>query len=138
MPMLIRRPDWPQRLNRVIEHHRAAQFRWGEYDCGTLFSDVVYAMTDWDPMEPMGRWYSEATAMRALLGTGHRTMQAYVAGILDEVPPSMARRGDVGFTSGCGPLSCPAIVVGAEAVSRDTKDWMIVPASQLMTAYRIG
>lgn len=135
---IARRTDWPQRLNLAVRLHMKGDFEWGQYDCGTLFSDAVFGMTDWDPMEPFGRWRSETDVMRSMVLLGVRTLKDYVATVLPEIAPAMARRGDVGYAAEVGQLSCPAIILGAEAVSRDQEGWISIPTSSLVTAYRVG
>lgn len=137
---LKRRHDWPERLNEVVAAHREwpGSIWWGQYDCGVLVSDTIWAMTDVDPMEDLGRWNSEASAMRAMLASGNRTMKDYFDAKFEHLPVALARRGDVGYGAEVGALSCPAIIVGSEAVSRDQSGWVVFPVSQLKTAYRIG
>lgn len=133
-----RRPDWPERLLFAIAQHQAGTFQWGQYDCGTLFSDCVYAMTGHDPMEELGRWVSERSAMRCLVQSGHSSIKSFLDARLPAITPSDAGRGDIGYTAAYGPLTCPAVVVGAEAMSRDEQGWIMMPVSKLVTAYRIG
>lgn len=138
MLTLKRRPDWPERLNRALAEHRKGAFEWGQFDCGILFSDVVWAMTDTDPMEVFGRWRTEHEALRAVVRSGHSSVKAYLDSVLPQIPVARARRGDVGYAEGVTPISCPAIVTGAEAQSRDERGWLVFPTSRLTTAYRIG
>lgn len=135
---LVRRPDWPERLAFAIAEHRKGAFEWGQYDCGTLFSDCVYAMTDADPLEPFGQWRSKFTGLRCLAKTGCRSVQEAVAERFEEVPVLQARRGDVGFVAGSGPLTCPVIITGADAISRNEAGWISVPIDLLTVAYRVG
>lgn len=135
---IARRPDWPARLNLAIRLHMKGEFEWGQYDCGTLFSDAVYAMTDFDPMQPFGRWKSETDVMRTMVTLGVKTLKDYVISVLPEIAPAMARRGDVGYAAEVGTLSCPAIILGTEAVSRDQSGWVSIPTTSLVTAYRVG
>ena len=137
---LTRRHDWPERLNGIVSAH--AEWRgtiwWGQYDCGILFSDAVWGMTDVDPIEELGEWHSEESAVRAMLSSGHRSMKSYLDTKLETIPLSMARRGDVGYAADPDPLTCPAVIVGSEAVSRGHEGWIVFPVSKLITAYRIG
>lgn len=137
---LMRRHDWPERLNGIVAAHREwdGTIWWGQYDCGTIFSDAVWGMTDVDPIEELGRWTSEQSAMRAMLSSGHRSMKDYLDTKFDQVPVAHARRGDVGYPAEIFPLSCPSVIVGAEAVSRTQDGWIVFPTSKLSTAYRIG
>lgn len=133
-----RRPDWPDRLALAIAEHRAGAFQWGEYDCATFFSDVAFAMTDADPFEGLGRWRSASDALRLVVGTGSLSVKEYLDRRLPQIPPAQARRGDVGYLAAFETLTCPFVVVGAEAMSRAENGWVVVPLSHLATAYRIG
>lgn len=133
-----RRPDWPERLALALSEHRAGPFAWGQYDCATLFSDAVFAMTDADPFEGLGHWRSANDALRILARTGALSVKDFLDSRLPRIAPAAARRGDVGYLASYDTLTCPAIVVGAAAVSRTETGWLLFPISELTTAYRIG
>ncbi len=133
-----RRDDAIERMNFALQEHRKLDFIWGQSDCGIIFSDVAWAMTDVDPMEIFGKWTSEVGAIRALVHAGFLSVKEYVDAELEVIPVSQARRGDVGYPKDVSALMCPAIVVGAEAVSRNPEGWVRIPRSQLVTAYRVG
>lgn len=133
-----RRPDWAERMNFALMQHRTLPYIWGQSDCGVVFSDVAWAMTDSDPMEAFGRWHDPHSALRAVMNTGYRSVKQYLDAQLEQVPVLQARRGDAGYSSLVDTLTCPAIVVGAEAISRDHDGWVAIPLSQLTTVYRIG
>lgn len=135
---LHRRDDWPERLQFAITEHQKGDFEWGQYDCATLFSDAVWAMTNVDPLEEGGRWRSEFDALRALVRVGHTSIKSFLDAKFETVHPSEARRGDVGYPANPQALSCPAVIVGAEAMSRDQSGWIVFPVSELKTVYRIG
>jgi hypothetical protein len=133
-----RRQDWAERMNFAIREHRTLPYIWGQSDCGVLFSDVVWAMTDEDPMLAFGRWTSELSALRAVVLAGVSSVKEYLDRELETVSVALARRGDVGYCTETQPLSCPAVIVGSEAISRDHNGWVAVPLSRLSTVYRIG
>ncbi|WP_414461829.1 DUF6950 family protein [Hyphomicrobium sp. DY-1] len=133
-----RRNDCIERMNFALREHRKLDFIWGQSDCGIIFSDVAWAMTDVDPMKIFGRWNSEHGALRALVSTGFVSVKDYLDAELEIIPVSEARRGDVGYPEDVTSLMCPAIITGAEAVSRNPDGWITVPRSQLVTAYRVG
>ncbi|WP_339085968.1 DUF6950 family protein [Hyphomicrobium sp. ghe19] len=123
----------------VDEHLKEVDFIWGQTDCAVLFSDVVFAITDCDPFEIAGRWSSALGAAKALARTGHRSVKSFCDASFDTISPSMARRGDAGYVGNPeDPLTSPAIVLGAEAISRGLDGWVRFPVSTLTTAYRIG
>tara|TARA_R110000868_G_scaffold936_1_gene7121 strand:- start:12585 stop:13010 length:426 start_codon:yes stop_codon:yes gene_type:complete len=130
--------DWPERLVEAIELQRRAPFCWGAADCATLFGAVIEAMTGEDPLARYRPWSSETTAARALLSSGSRTVTEFVRTILVEIPPSMAGRGDFGYLGGArNPLQFPAVITGAEAMSRDPAGWIVVPRGMIVEAYSL-
>lgn len=135
---LTRVEGWPERLMRLVDRHRAAEFEWGVYDCATLFAGAVEAVTGMDPLEKYRPWKSERSARMKMIKAGWKDMQAFCFDHFPEVSAVRARRGDVGFGKLAHSLSCPAVVVGAHAVSRDANGWIVLPTSLLTTAFRVG
>lgn len=133
----MRLPDWPDRLLTVIEWHRNHAFAWGDFDCGTLFSDAVTAVTGADPLEGY-LWRNEREALKFLALRQVDSMLEFVACRFDEIVPCDARRGDIGWTVRLDPIVCPAIITGAEAVSRDASGWISVPRTHIVRAFKVG
>ncbi len=134
----MRRDDWPERMAKAVREHRTLPFTWGQSDCGVFFSDVAWAMTDEDPMLIFGRWNSEQSALKALVRAEVTSVKEYLDANLERIPASAARRGDAGYNREISSLSCPAIIVGREAISRNPDGWIRIPITQLDTVYRIG
>lgn len=128
---------WADRLLEVVELHRAAPFVWGRTDCAMLFRHCAQVCTGVDPLADLSPWYSRASAARALLRAGHRTAIDLVAARFVEIHPAQAQRGDVGFCEIRDDLSAPAIILGAEAVSRDESRFLVFPAGLLVRTFRI-
>lgn len=133
-----RLPDWPDRLVSVVARHRDAAFAWGDFDCATLFAEAVHSVTGEDPFGGLGPWQSERDALRILAATGSDSVKGFFDARLPLVHRSELRRGDAGYAATAERLSCPVIVLGAEAVSRDHAGWVVLPVSLITTAYRIG
>jgi len=132
-----RLPDWPERLFDTIQRHQASPFAWGVCDCGTLFAESVVAVTGCDPREG-STWTSRLGALRFLKTRSVPDMLTFVAERFDEIVPADARRGDVGFAVVRGSLTCPAIITGAEAVSRDDDGWIVMPRALIVRAFKVG
>lgn len=135
---LQRVTGWPERLITVVGDHRAQAFAWGKYDCATFFGDCVERITGLDLFAAYWPWRSEREAAEKLIASGYRDMEHFTASLLPAIAPAMARRGDVGFPAGRPRLSCPYVIMGAEAMSRDERDWLVVPTALLATTYRVG
>lgn len=123
----------------TIARHQAAPFAWGRYDCATLFGDVVEAVTGGNPIARHGPWFSARMALKQLRLAGAQDARSFVAMHLPRVDASAARRGDVGYPAGAiAALQMPAVVVGAEAVSRDERGWIVFPRSLLVECFAVG
>lgn len=132
----MRSPDWSERFVEVIEHHRRAQFAWGTYDCATLLRDTALALGAHDPWEGE-TWSSALSAMLGIRKRGAKSVREYIRARLEPIDQAEALRGDVGFTDDHDTLMCPAIVVGAEAVSRNEVGWIVLPRTFLVECYRL-
>lgn len=138
MLTLTRAPDWPDALLATLERHRAADFAWGVTDCATLFRDCVLAVTGFDPLCEFERWESERDALRLISGAGFGSMRKFCDSRFPAMPVAFARRGDLVLPEGAPPLMCPAVVTGADAVSRDPSGWVVAPLGVMAYAWRVG
>lgn len=133
----MRREDWPERLNRVIEQARGRRFAWGAHDCVTFAADCVRAMTDDDPLELLrGAYEGAAGAARLLAGMGG--MQAAVGTRLGQpVPPARARRGDVVLFESARHGQTLGVCVGAALVGPGEAGLLRLPMSQALLAWPV-
>lgn len=138
MLTLSRQPGWAERLLALVESYRAKPFVWGEADCATFFAEAVQAVTGFHPLVGYMPYSSELGAMKMLAGSGYDDMLHFARCLFPEVAPSLARRGDIGFIADRERLTCPAVIVGHEAVSRNQAGWLMFPVASLATAFRIG
>jgi hypothetical protein len=138
MRTLMRRDGWPERLVATIERHRAEVFAWGSFDCATLFAECVAAVTGIDPLCDFERWTSERDALRVLSGSGFASMAAFCDHHFPAVPVSLARRGDLVLPAAAPPIMCPAVVIGAQAVSRDLSGFVVAPVEAMTHAWKVG
>lgn len=138
MLTLTRREGWPDGLFATIARHRRAPFVWGETDCATLFADCVAAVTGVNPLSEINGWSSEAEALKRLSDQGFTSMAEFCDNRFPTIPVSAARRGDLVLPASPPPLMCPAIVTGAEAVSRDRSGWVVAPLGLMAFAWKVG
>lgn len=135
----MRLEDWPERLEAIIRRHQTATFKWGRFDCATLVSDAVWAMTGEDPLARFRPWMGESTASRALLSSGHRSVPSWIGSTFPEIACAKAGRGDLGYCAGdTGALQFPAIIMGAHCVSRDEHAWIVFPRDLLARTFKVG
>lgn len=133
-----RRFDWAERLLDHVTREQGKAFAWGHADCGTLFGGAVEAVTGSNPLAPFGAWTSEREAMEVLARMGVTSMLEFCSQHFRAIQPADARRGDVGYVDRLTRLTCPAIIVGAEAVSRDASGWISFPRSEIAIAFQVG
>ena len=102
-----------------------------------MFADVVYGMTGFNPMHGSRPYYSAVSAARSLLDFGFKSMLALVEARFEEIPPSLAMRGDLGFVEGHDPLMSPAVIDGSVAHSKNEGGTVIVPRSHIVRAFAV-
>jgi hypothetical protein len=110
---------------------------WGRLDCLTLVRDMVVALTGADASAWPSGWTDEASARRILARCGCRDVGDVLAAVLEEIPPTFARMGDVGTVEGPdGPAGC--IVLG-ETLALVRADGLSVSAPRrlLVRAFRV-
>lgn len=134
---MARVKNWPDRLEEVIAAYQGGVFVWGSRDCFRLTMDVALALTGTDPYADLEPYDSETGAARRLVERGYATLGDALAAVLPEVPPSMARRGDVGVVDEAG-TDAGVVVIGADVVGMSQRGLTRVPRSRLMRAFRIG
>lgn len=92
----LRRPDWPERLARVIEDARSVPFEYGVCDCVVFSAAAVRAVTGADVLGPLrGGWSSGLQAARMLRRRGG--LMAAASSVLGpaDTRVQLAQRGDV-------------------------------------------
>lgn len=134
---MTRKPDWPERLISIIDHHMHAPFQWGVSDCGILFADVSKALTGFDPLKHMRRYRTKAGALKTLKRHGYDSVADLVADKFEEFPMAQAGRGDLAMPEITDALSSPAVITGAQAVSKNEHGPVVLPRSLLIQAYRV-
>lgn len=95
MTALRRVRDWRARLSDLIEDRRRIPYS-EENNCGLFLADCIQAMTGVDlAAEFRGKFRSVAEAIILLRKAGYPDLCVFAAAHLDEIPPAMARAGDI-------------------------------------------
>jgi hypothetical protein len=125
-------------MRAVLAEHRAHPFEWGVSDC-SLFADVVYAITGFDPIAQVRGYDSEITALRALRVAGFQTTADLVRASFAPIDPAHAQRGDLGYPAFIRhPLMSPAVIDGPVAFSKSPGEgWIVFPVASLATVYAV-
>jgi hypothetical protein len=95
--MTIKRlDDWADRLKAAIEAKAHEPHSWGDNDCALFAADVIEAMTGVDIAKDFrGKYTTEIGAARMLKKAGFSSLSELGNSMLESVPPSFARRGDI-------------------------------------------
>ena len=134
----MRLPDWEQRLAAVIAAYQAGGFVWGSRDCFRLTVDVARAVAGlslWPDLRPYrcARGAAVRLARYRFAGVGDA-----LAAVLPEVPPALARAGDVGVVIE-GNAEAGVVVLGAEIVGMAPgRGLTVLPLVRLHRAFRVG
>lgn len=136
---LSRQTGWERRLTELLAREQATPFAWGSADCATLAIGAVLAITGTDIAEGLPAWFSPNTAARTLKRAGCASAAEFFALHLPEIPLVDAHRGDLVLPAGpLDPLACPAILTGAEAMSRNEGGWVVMPRGLAARAFKVG
>jgi len=121
---MIRRDDWPQRLNEYLTACRDKKFQLGKFDCAKFAAGAIKAMTDEDVMPVKYSTKKEAVKLMA-----QKPMTEWLAEVLEPCHPAKAQRGDIGvFDGACG------VVIGRYTIFAGDQ-WMVVPTLKLEAAF---
>ena len=108
----MRLPDWEDRLAAYLLGVRDMPHAYGSHDCALHGADAVRAMTGDDFGAPFrGRYNTELGAARALRKYGAGTLEATFSAHFEDVPPALARRGDLVLAQGS-----IGVCIGGEAI----------------------
>jgi len=147
--MLARIEGWEGAFLALIQARARAPLHWGTHDCCLFAADVVLAVTGVDLGTPFrGRYKTPRGALGALrrfAGGGVAAAAEKIAEryAIREIPPLMARRGDVGLlpavaAPGSGFDGALGVCVGATWAVAGTCGLDHVPLAAALRAWRIG
>lgn len=132
-----RTPGWESRLTETVARIQEEKFAWGTSDCLTRVSDVCEAMTGVDVLRGHRGYRSEKTAAAKLAKLGFSDVGEALASVLEEIPPAMARRGDVGVVVR-GEVVAAVVVMGPLLIGAHPKGSFKVSSVHLRRAFRVG
>lgn len=136
----MRIAGWERRLRAAIEKHMALPAAYGSSDCLIIALDGIEAVTGSDPY-PRDRfkrnYKTEAGAARCLRKAGFETVEdALRAACPNEIPPSLAQRGDVGVVEHNGQVVA-GVFTQLGLFTRGTEQCLFLPAADVKTAFRV-
>ncbi|MAB00099.1 MAG: hypothetical protein CMN87_12075 [Stappia sp.] len=142
----MRLAGWEERVLDVIADHQGRPFEWGGRrggsDCHMMAMDAVEAVTGADPYaDERGRYRTAIGALRRFTARGFSGLGDAYAAVLDEVPPSLARRGDIGLVQvadASGRLAEAAVVIlPPHAYGKSEQGALRLPLSAVTRAFRV-
>lgn len=127
--------EWQSALAEVVALRMAAPFEWGVNDCCLFAADCVLAMTGHDPAaDARGSYSDERGAARVLKKLGGLAEIA-AQRVGDEIPPAMARVGDV--VLGKIDRECLGICGGETWHAPSASGLVASPMSTALRAWRV-
>lgn len=92
---MTRIADWEKKFNEAIQFHLDEPFEYGKSDCYMLCDDVVKAITG-NRIYSKVSYKTELGSKKQLLKHGFDNVQEAFLEKFKEIPPSTAKRGDLG------------------------------------------
>lgn len=128
---------WEKRLNAVVAKHQLLPGEFGVSDCYIIPDDAVAAVTG-DVMYPEARGYrTEAGAAKKLRRHGFANVREAFAARFREIPPTIARRGDIGVIERDGQFSGGVFTSIGFATRAHGGPVIFIPVSQVSAAFRV-
>lgn len=133
---MSRRADWRRQLMAYLAAAAGRKFRPGRHDCALFVAGAVEAMTDVDHARGFRGYRTLAEGQRKLAQKGHDDHVALAASRFEEVPPLMARPGDVAVVPVEGGAAL-GIVQGASIYLVGPDGFGTVPLTAADRAFRV-
>jgi cell wall-associated NlpC family hydrolase len=141
-----RKPGWEERLIEVVADHSRRPFSWGGKgggsDCHMMAMDAVAAITGTDPYaDERGRYATRIGALRRFTSRGFRWLGDAYAAVLQEVPPALAQRGDIGLVlvddGKGGTVEAAVVILPPHAHGKSETGAIRVPVHHVTRAFRV-
>lgn len=134
-----RKHDWRSSLYRRLAEVERTPFAWGSNDCAHFAASCIEAMTGENPLDSLSlpEYETASGAMNALAAIGFGDLPSAVAGIFDEVPPSLAQIGDIAICETAETGCALAIVLGETLGAVGSKGYYAGPREAMIRAFRV-
>ena len=132
----MRKEQWPDLMIAEVDRHANRPFKYGDSDCLMFALDVVREMTGTDLMKGQRSYTTLPGAIKKLKKLGYSDIAEALADKLEEIPPAMAGRGDVGVIDGDG-YKVAVVFTGPHAVGKDVNGVTSVSRSAVSRAFRV-
>jgi hypothetical protein len=126
-------------LNNELASWRDQSFAWGTYDCLGFCRRTGIAICGEDPLGDLPHYHSERSAIRELRKLGFSDAIELVSAHLNEIPPSLARRGDWVLIPTPSALGCAfGVNAGRRSAHMGLEGLVMIEASASARAWRVG
>lgn len=133
----MRVDGWETRLMEAVQRHDSMPLEYGTSDCIIHIADCIEAVTGEDPMASYrGAYASEEEAGELLVSLGASDVEELLESLYEEVPPALARRGDVGVVKIKGVAAC-VVVMGPLIIGKSSLGSIKMSTSRLTRAFKI-
>lgn len=133
---MTRVDGWEKNLKIVIERHMALPSQFGVSDCYLIPDDAVEAVTG-SRMYPKAVGYkSEAGAAKKLHQHGFENVEQAFAAKFEEIPTSLAQRGDIGVIEVNGIIS-GGVFTALGFMTRGETAVIFVPYAEVKRAFKV-
>lgn len=133
---MTRVKNWEKNLKTVIEKHMVLPSQFGVSDCYLIPDDAVEAVTG-SRMYPKAIGYkSEAGAAKKLRQHGFENVEQAFASKFEEIPTSLAQRGDVGVVEVNGIIS-GGVFTALGFMTRGETSVIFVPYTEVKKAFKV-
>jgi hypothetical protein len=135
-----RRPDWDKRFALVVAEHIRTPQAWGSSDCITRVSDVVLALTGFDPAEKIRGKYSTGVGAAKLLNRRNcDNVEQLLDKYFEPVGKLKAQRGDLVTVEDDGVIAAAYVTEYGVAVSTERGTFFRPQTSDsIRKAYKVG
>lgn len=134
--LLVRREDWPERLESLIRARECVPFAWGTNDCALFAADAIYAMTDMDLARGYRGEYRTARGAARLLAELPGGLSTVPSVVLMEIGFAYALRGDIVLFNG-GNGQQLGVCIGEKFVAPGRVGLVAWSMSRALKAWRV-
>lgn len=126
------------RLEAIWNRHVHTPLQFGVSDCAIICCQCFLEKAGEPLVEAAFLDYSDETgALRSVLRTGHRTVDAFLASRLERIEAGMAGIGDLLYCGQPDALAFPGVVLGAHCVSKTKEGAISVRREFGVYGYRV-
>lgn len=133
----MRVQGWEEKLIETVESWKVKPFKWGKADCcGFALACIKAVRGKTAPKQKIPKYGDAKEAFRALRDMGCDDLAQAFAAHFEEVPVSMAGRGDVGITISNG-AQCAVVNTGLWWAGKTEQGLISVPREAIVAAFKV-